>query len=337
MLSGLWKKVSNYWNKHSQPLITKNNDDENEQIVAPKNDDPLPTTEGLEETKPKATSAASKTEPTTKAANKAKPKKSTAKNASDKQKAAAAASKKQKKQQTSKPQDANKNKNTNGTTDSTDPEDQHGTLFPHLLMKIVDEESSVMEGSRSIVWLPHGKAFRVVNPKVLEEKVLSRVFDRKKMSFRLFVYKLRQWGFSQIEQGPDKGAWYRMCFFRDFPNAVSLIGQNNEMHLLQQLQHQQQQQMEEAHRAQQLHNMMLLQQQQQQMSNPNYGYNVAAQSQENSQDDAIQRQRLQFFLAQMQQQQQQQQQQQAYYQQHNLEQWQEEPQQNLPQFFPERF
>jgi len=94
-----------------------------------------------------------------------------------------------------------------------DPKFLRGTLVEKL-REMLDVVKA--EGNEDIVsWLPHGKAFKIHNPKAFRESVLHRFFGVSK--YRYFGDVLRSWGFVIFKSGKDKGAFYHRCFRRDKP------------------------------------------------------------------------------------------------------------------------
>jgi hypothetical protein len=66
-----------------------------------------------------------------------------------------------------------------------------------------------------IQWLPHGRAFIVLNPQVFVKEVLPRFFKQSK--FMSFTRQLNLWGFKRITKGRDAGAYYHQLFLRGRP------------------------------------------------------------------------------------------------------------------------
>lgn len=58
-----------------------------------------------------------------------------------------------------------------------------------------------------IAWLDHGRAFRILVPKFLEErKVLQTFFGHNRYSY--FLTQLQHYGMKQFTQGKDVNAFY---------------------------------------------------------------------------------------------------------------------------------
>jgi hypothetical protein len=63
-----------------------------------------------------------------------------------------------------------------------------------------------------ITWMPHGRAFIVLQPQQLRDIVLPRFFKQTK--FMSFTRQLNLWGFKRITKGVDSGAYYHALFLR---------------------------------------------------------------------------------------------------------------------------
>lgn len=76
-------------------------------------------------------------------------------------------------------------------------------------MEILDKEDL----SEIVAWLPHGKAFILVNKRRFAKEVLGDYFKRSK--FSSFTRKLNRWGFQRVTRGPDTGAYFHPLFQRN--------------------------------------------------------------------------------------------------------------------------
>lgn len=72
------------------------------------------------------------------------------------------------------------------------------------------------ELSSIIEWLPHGRAWRILNPRIFEIHVLPKYFNHNKLSS--FVRQTNGWGFRRLTQGYDRNAYYHEYFLRDLPH-----------------------------------------------------------------------------------------------------------------------
>jgi hypothetical protein len=62
------------------------------------------------------------------------------------------------------------------------------------------------EYSKYICWAPHGRAFRIVVPKMLESHVCPKYFGHKRYSS--FLRQLNNHGFKHITRGVDRNCYY---------------------------------------------------------------------------------------------------------------------------------
>jgi len=85
--------------------------------------------------------------------------------------------------------------------------------FPSALHWLLTESSSQNAGpeyaaARSVLqWVPHGQAFRVVRWDALRKQVLPQFFPQLVASMDAFLWHLSAWGFEEIQDGPDVGAF----------------------------------------------------------------------------------------------------------------------------------
>eukprot|EP00957_Ditylum_brightwellii_P183398 13970236-Ditylum_brightwellii.AAC.1 len=52
-----------------------------------------------------------------------------------------------------------------------------------------------------ITWLPHGRAWKMLNRKAFEEKVIPMYF--RHCRYASFMRQVNGWGFNRIARGPD--------------------------------------------------------------------------------------------------------------------------------------
>jgi len=57
-----------------------------------------------------------------------------------------------------------------------------------------------------IAWLPHGRAWRILKPKLFVREVLTKYFDY--CNYNSFVRLINAWGFRRLGCGPDRHAYY---------------------------------------------------------------------------------------------------------------------------------
>ena len=81
--------------------------------------------------------------------------------------------------------------------------------FPTELYRLLEEDDT-----KVIQWLSHGRAWRIVRWDALRKQILPRSFGGTSVDG--FLAQLADWGFTEITDGPDAGAYY---------NAVSVSKQ----------------------------------------------------------------------------------------------------------------
>lgn len=90
--------------------------------------------------------------------------------------------------------------------------------FPAKLHRMLSDELN----SHAIAWMPHGRAFKIVDKERLMTDVLPKYCVSKK--YESFSRQLNGWGFKKLHQtGPDNGCWYHECFLRNHPEITCLI------------------------------------------------------------------------------------------------------------------
>jgi len=89
-----------------------------------------------------------------------------------------------------------------------DTGDASSKIFPQRLMELLNEPSN----HDAVIWLPHGKAFLIIDRQQFSVKVLPKYF--RKTKYASFTRKLNRWNFSRVTQGPDLGAYYHEFFQR---------------------------------------------------------------------------------------------------------------------------
>lgn len=76
--------------------------------------------------------------------------------------------------------------------------------------------------SHVITWMPHGRAWKVLDKKALIASVLPQYLVCKK--YESFTRQLNGWGFKRLYQsGPDLGCYYHESFLRGLPKLTCLI------------------------------------------------------------------------------------------------------------------
>ena len=84
--------------------------------------------------------------------------------------------------------------------------------LPTELYRLLDQE----EHTNVMQWLPHGRAWRIVRWDALRKTILPRYFGGT--SVDSFLAQIADWGFTEITDGPDAGAYYNAFFRRGFPH-----------------------------------------------------------------------------------------------------------------------
>mmetsp|Transcript_9138 Transcript_9138/g.11270 ORF Transcript_9138/g.11270 Transcript_9138/m.11270 type:complete len:467 (-) Transcript_9138:16-1416(-) len=84
--------------------------------------------------------------------------------------------------------------------------------FPFILHRIL----SRTDIEDTISWCPHGRAWKVHNPKFFEEKIIKLYFSHTKYSS--FTRQVNGWGFHRILHGPDRDSYYHELFLRGLPH-----------------------------------------------------------------------------------------------------------------------
>eukprot|EP00984_Skeletonema_dohrnii_P023631 scaffold12732_cov74-Skeletonema_dohrnii-CCMP3373.AAC.2 len=69
---------------------------------------------------------------------------------------------------------------------------------------------------------PHGRAWKVLDRKLLVEEAIPRYFKQNK--YPSFARQLSGWGFKRLlKTGPDMGCYYHECFLRGYPRLTALM------------------------------------------------------------------------------------------------------------------
>lgn len=88
--------------------------------------------------------------------------------------------------------------------------------FPNKLLALI-RTASDNDLLDAISWLPHGRAIAI-----LDEDLFMGIATRffKVSMFRSFTRQLHLWGFSRVQKGPEKGAWWNPHFLRNRPDVM---------------------------------------------------------------------------------------------------------------------
>lgn len=110
------------------------------------------------------------------------------------------------------------------TTKDTFPTDIADMSFSQKLFTLLTEP----DAPRWIAWNPHGRSFRIIVPKLLEQSMLlQKYFGHNRYSS--FLRQLTNYGFKHITKGVDRNSYYhevspvlgsRVCHFFESPPFV---------------------------------------------------------------------------------------------------------------------
>ncbi|KAL7489978.1 hypothetical protein ACHAW6_016180 [Cyclotella cf. meneghiniana] len=90
--------------------------------------------------------------------------------------------------------------------------------FPAKLHRIISNPAN----SQAIAWQSHGRAWKVIDKKLLVNVVIPKYFLQTK--YESFTRQLSGWGFKRLYQtGPDYQCYYHECFLRGLPHLTRLM------------------------------------------------------------------------------------------------------------------
>ena len=72
-----------------------------------------------------------------------------------------------------------------------------------------------------ISWLPHGRAWRILQHRAFEERVIPLYFRHGRYSS--FARQVNGWGFRRITHGPDYNSYYHEMFLRGLPHLCDKV------------------------------------------------------------------------------------------------------------------
>mmetsp|Transcript_17584 Transcript_17584/g.38070 ORF Transcript_17584/g.38070 Transcript_17584/m.38070 type:complete len:561 (-) Transcript_17584:186-1868(-) len=105
-------------------------------------------------------------------------------------------------------------KTINKTDGTTAPKINAVEPFPIKLHRILEESAEDPRQNGIISWQPHGRAFKIVQPKLFTSEVMPRYFPKMKKLTSL-QRQLNLYGFERLtREGPDAGAYYHEAFLR---------------------------------------------------------------------------------------------------------------------------
>lgn len=87
------------------------------------------------------------------------------------------------------------------------------------LQKLPTKLSSILsnpEFSNIVTWMPHGRAWRILKPKLFISEVIPIYFEHS--NYNSFIKLVNSWGFRRMASGIDRGSYYHELFLRDMPH-----------------------------------------------------------------------------------------------------------------------
>ncbi|KAL7531086.1 hypothetical protein ACHAWF_003622 [Thalassiosira exigua] len=93
--------------------------------------------------------------------------------------------------------------------------------FPVKLYALLELAEARGLGGAGCSWLPHGRAFKIVDKRKFMEIDVPMFFNQTKL--RSFYRQLYLWGFKRISAGDDEGAYYHEFFHRNAPVDLTRI------------------------------------------------------------------------------------------------------------------
>ncbi|KAL7466263.1 hypothetical protein ACHAXS_006554 [Conticribra weissflogii] len=91
--------------------------------------------------------------------------------------------------------------------------------FPVTLHDILSSEKY----ASAIVWMPHGRSWKVVDQKMFKNEVLPAVFNH--CSTSSFMRQVTNWNFTKIAHGVDKGSYYHQSQSKSSSTDVCIRGE----------------------------------------------------------------------------------------------------------------
>ncbi|KAI2496828.1 hypothetical protein MHU86_17664 [Fragilaria crotonensis] len=85
----------------------------------------------------------------------------------------------------------------------------------HAFASRLHEILSNPEYSAYISWLPHGRAWKILDKTGFERNVIPNHFRHAR--YASFMRQVNGWGFKRITEGPDHNAYFHEYFLRDHP------------------------------------------------------------------------------------------------------------------------
>lgn len=85
--------------------------------------------------------------------------------------------------------------------------------FPSRLHEILN----VPAYNEYVAWLPHGRAWKILDKSQFEKKVIPHHFRHAR--YASFMRQVNGWGFKRLTEGPDHNAYYHEYFLRDYQHV----------------------------------------------------------------------------------------------------------------------
>lgn len=76
--------------------------------------------------------------------------------------------------------------------------------FPMKLHRILSNPKF----NKIIAWQPHGRSWRVLEPKMFENEVLPLYFRHR--NYSSFMRQVNGWGFRRVQKGVDRNTFYHV-------------------------------------------------------------------------------------------------------------------------------
>lgn len=115
------------------------------------------------------------------------------------------------------PDDVSKGDGLTTTTKKPSTSNPATESFPLKLHRILGDSTDDTNSSHIISWQPHGRAFKIHNPKQFTEHIMPRYFPKMKKLTSL-QRQFNLYGFERLtREGPDAGAYYHEAFLRHRP------------------------------------------------------------------------------------------------------------------------
>mmetsp|Transcript_22423 Transcript_22423/g.34635 ORF Transcript_22423/g.34635 Transcript_22423/m.34635 type:complete len:326 (-) Transcript_22423:116-1093(-) len=92
--------------------------------------------------------------------------------------------------------------------------------FPIKLYAMLELADTIPEFAQAVTWLPHGRAFRILDKDTFMKEVVPVFFNQTKI--RSFNRQLHLWGFRRIGRGNEQ-VWFHDNFLRGVPESMDCL------------------------------------------------------------------------------------------------------------------